>query len=193
VAIKRVMRECEWVTLKVIIDRIPRTGRDDGRPETETAWAMCPKSEDATVVWTEEMAWAFGVARKLLQNDSIAARMAFKESYVAELAKARQERRQVRWEVSLGWDKGGRVAPLVDAVLEGRITAERAKALLGEQADELGKALPRGGHMALPPGPVDDVTAKAVSLMPDGIAKAFAALAKRKAMPMATEEDTSGA
>ena len=42
-------------------------GATDGRLGPEEAWALCPRSEDATVVWTPEIARAFhGGARTLL-------------------------------------------------------------------------------------------------------------------------------
>jgi hypothetical protein len=184
VAIKRVMRECEWVTLKVIIDRIPGTGHNDGRPEPETAWALCPKTEAASVVWTEEMATAFGVARLLLRDgDPIAARMAFREAYIAELAIARRRGIAVKWEASLGHDRYGRVAVLRQAADEGRISHNQARALLGELADELG---PQEDGRALsahdPREELTEETKKMVARMPSGIAKAFAALVKEKAM-----------
>ncbi len=143
-AIKRTMRECEWITLKVILERIPGVGVEDGRPEPEVAWAMCPKTEDVSVVWTEEMAAAFGAARPLiLDGDLIAARMAFRESYSSNLKLARAEARPVRWIVSLGWDKSDRVRSLSDAIQTKRITAQHAFGLLdAKQQEELLLQLP---------------------------------------------------
>ena len=41
------------LTIADVIQRL-----DDGRPGAEEAWAMIPKSEGSTVVWTAEMAHA---------------------------------------------------------------------------------------------------------------------------------------
>jgi hypothetical protein len=185
-SLDRVMRECEWLTLKAIIERIPGRGTDDGRPEPETAWAMCPKSEDASVVWTQEMAAAHGIAKTLLDDgDAIAARMAFRETYVSEVSRARREGRPARWEVSLGFDKDGRVPVLAEAVEKGRISEKHALALVGDQAIELQKALPASKVPQLA-GEVKEVVAK----MPAGIRSAFAALVKQKAMPALSKQET---
>lgn len=142
------LRACRRVPYPVrlphILERLPGHGADDGRPEPETAWAMCPKSDEASVVWTEEMMLAFdGARRLLLEGDSIAARMAFKESYAAELNKARTEGRPIKWSVSLGFDKADQVRVLSEAIEKRRIPASHAYGLLGpEQQEELRMALP---------------------------------------------------
>lgn len=102
---------------------------DDGRPGVEEAWALVPKSEAETGVLTDEIAAAMGLALPLLP-DQIAARMAFKEVYQAEIVKARNERRPVRWFPSLGHDKDLREGPLKLAVEKGRLPASHAQALL---------------------------------------------------------------
>lgn len=143
-AITRVTRECEWVTPKAIIERIPGGGKDDGRPEVEVAWAMCPKTEEASVVWTDEMLEAYGVARSLIfDGDMIGARMAFKEAYGRELLRARADGRPIRWTVSLGWDKCDRVRALADGIAKHRLSAVNALGLLGlEEQDQLLLQLP---------------------------------------------------
>jgi hypothetical protein len=40
----------------------------DGRPGAEEAWAMLPRDEAGSVVWTAEMAAAFGVALPLIEE-----------------------------------------------------------------------------------------------------------------------------
>lgn len=116
----------------------------DGRPGPEEAWALCPKNEEISVVWTEEMAKAFELARKLLnEGETIAARFAFKEKYATLLKSARLESRPVKWEVSLGWDKADRVRALTEAVQKTQISPRQAYDLLGpEGQDELLLALP---------------------------------------------------
>jgi len=122
-------------------------GATDGRLGPEEAWALCPRSEDQTVVWTPEIARAFnGGARELLGvGDEIAARMAFKEVYEREVAEARAMGRPVEWEASLGWKRADRVAPVALAVANGRISREYAfNVIQHEQHDELRLMLPAG-------------------------------------------------
>lgn len=100
---------------------------DDGRPGPEEAWAMLPFDERQTIVWTEEMAGAWGVALPLLaEGDRIAARMAFLESYRTRVQRARDAGSKVHWTVSFGHDQRGRDIALADAVARGRIRADRA-------------------------------------------------------------------
>lgn len=111
------------LTVSDVISRI-----DDGRPGPEEAWAMMPIDESQSVVWTDEMAHAFGIALPLLDaGDKIGARMAFKEAYTKALAQARDERKPVTWTPSLGHSKEGRDGVLMDAVQKGRLTMERAQ------------------------------------------------------------------
>ena len=127
------------LTVEAIISRL-----DDGRPGAEEAWAMMPKSESASVVWTDEMAEAFGVASALLdEGDAIAARMAFREVYQRLVSEARVTRKPTVWRPSLGWDFAGRETALRAAVEKRRITADRAQALLpAGRFSEDSKALP---------------------------------------------------
>lgn len=101
---------------------------DDGRPGAEEAWAMVPKSEAESAVWTTEASQAFGVAVHLLDaGDKVAARMAFKETYLRMVTQARSVGRPVEWMVSLGHDPRGRDSVLTQAVEAGRISLERAR------------------------------------------------------------------
>lgn len=118
----------ELRTFPTIADIATRV--DDGRPGAEEAWAMIPKDEDASVVWTEEMARAFGIARALLEGDPIAARMAFKEAYAKEISDARAARKPPRWIPSLGFEKSGRQAAIQEAIDKCRIEFKAACLLL---------------------------------------------------------------
>lgn len=105
---------------------------DDGRPGAEEAWAICSVSlgdEGATIVWTEEMQQAFGVACAL-GDDHVAARMAFKESYENNVLAARDIGKPVRWIPSLGWRTQDRVQPLVDAMEKGRLSVANVQHFL---------------------------------------------------------------
>lgn len=109
-----------------VLDRL-----DDGRPEPNEAWAMIPKDEYKTVVWTREMAEACGIARSLLEDgDHVAARMAFLESYKAKCAESRNNGMPVSWEPSLGFDKNGREQVLIEAIEKGRLTQQHVAGLL---------------------------------------------------------------
>lgn len=126
-ALSKCRRELKGrLTLSEIISRI-----DDGRPGPEEAWAMIPRDESATIVWTEEMCAAWAIADQLIQQgEEVAARMAFKETYTRALAEARDERKPVCWRVSLGHDANGREAVLCDAVRKGRLTTGYVSKLL---------------------------------------------------------------
>lgn len=103
---------------------------DDGRPGAEEAWAMIPTTEDASVVWTEEIRDAYGISRGLMSSDMIAARMAFRETYLRLVSDARAQKKPVRWEPSLGLDPIGREIALKQAVEKGRLKHDHAQSLL---------------------------------------------------------------
>lgn len=139
-ALSRCRKELRRVTLADILDRIP-----GGHPNAEEAWAIVARSlndERVTVVWTDEMSRAFGVALNL-QDDPVAARMAFKECYAKEVNQSRNNGTAPRWHVSLGHDPYGREAPILEAVKCGRLTADYAASLLPyrDQPSEQVKAL----------------------------------------------------
>ena len=134
VAVKRACSELRGrLTLPDILERLP-----NGHPGAEEAWSICSRclnDERLTVVWTREMAQAFGVALGL-QADPVAARMAFKETYNANIAQARLERRAPVWTVSPGTDKDGRELAILDAVEKGRISVAYAQAVLPYHREE---------------------------------------------------------
>lgn len=126
-ALSRCRRELKRVTLADIIERIP-----GGHPGPEEAWAMVSGAlgdEGASVVWTEPMREAFFVATAL-SDDPVAARMAFRETYVKKVAEARERGDEIRWQASLGHDPHGREPVLRRAVEQGLIPADQARTLL---------------------------------------------------------------
>lgn len=125
-ALARCRREVRGaLTIQDVVSRL-----DDGRPGPEEAWAMMPFDESQSVVWTDEMANAFGIARGLLdEGDKVGARMAFKEAYIRLVGEARDDGRAVSWTPSLGYDKSGQDAVLSEAVSLGRLTHEHAKSI----------------------------------------------------------------
>lgn len=123
-ALVRCRKEVRGVlTLQDVISRL-----DDGRPGAEEAWAMLPKSESESAVWSAEMSQAFGVASGLLDaGEVVAARMAFKETYTRMVAQARDAGEPVAWQVSLGHDPRGREPVLLAAVEAKRISLAAAR------------------------------------------------------------------
>jgi hypothetical protein len=119
---------------------------NDGRPGSEEAWAMVPIGEDQTVVWTTEMAEAYGACSQLLATgDRIGARMAFKEAYERLVDQAKRAGRRPVWQASLGSDADKRKRELTAAVDAGKLTAEAAH----EQCPVL--PMPSSQRALLPP------------------------------------------
>ncbi len=138
-ALTRCRKELRKITLADILDRIP-----SGHPGIEEAWSMVAgllDNEDVSIVWTDEIAQAFGVARHLA-GDKIAARMAFKESYVKAVAEARDKRKGPSWRVSLGYDHHGRKGALEEAVRLGRLPIEHARKFLPDLSIPEGVKVP---------------------------------------------------
>lgn len=123
-ALARCRKEVRGVlTVSDVVTRL-----DDGRPGVEEAWAMLPMREADTAVWTDEMREAWGVAQPLLAvNEIVAARMAFKETYLRLVNEAREKATPPSWSVTLGHDGSGREAAVMKAVDRGYITLELAR------------------------------------------------------------------
>jgi hypothetical protein len=131
-ALTRCRREVRnRLTLADVLERL-----DDGRPGPQEAWAIVAPTlhdEGPTIVWTEEMAHAMGVARTC--DDAVAARMAFIEAYRTNCQRARDSGTPARWTPSLGHDKGGRDGPLLAAVAAGKLLPQHvAQYLIGDTA-----------------------------------------------------------
>lgn len=110
-----------------LADVLLRITEQDGRPSADEAWALCPMSEDATAVITDEISAALAVAQPLIDaGDKIAARMAFKSAYERQVDEARQQNRPVKWWASLGHDKAGREPVIRQAVQQGRLSRDQA-------------------------------------------------------------------
>lgn len=115
------------LTLAEILDRIP-----SGHPGPEVAWATIAKAmgnEQLTLVWTDQMREAYGIASQLA-DDPVQARMAFKEAYLALVKQARQTGLKPVWSVSLGYDVKGRELAVSEAVAKGQIPYEQARKLV---------------------------------------------------------------
>lgn len=105
----------------------------DGRPGADEAWAMLPyRDEESTVVMTEEMSEAFGIASQV--DDRNGARMAFREAYNRIVDRNKRAGIAPRWFASLGSDKNGREIALNEAVRLGRLRSEHVAGLLPSPA-----------------------------------------------------------
>ena len=107
-----------------IIKQINATVANDGRPGADEAWAIAAQSADegATVVWTEEIAEAWGAARSVMAlGDEVGARVAFRDVYNRIVHDARCARRPLVWQAALGTDRTRQASALRIAVDMGRI------------------------------------------------------------------------
>ena len=121
-----------------IVDRLP-----GGHPGPEEAWSVIGPSlqnESLTVVWTDQMREAFGVALGLA-DDPTAARMAFKETYTKLVNEARSRNQGPKWSVSAGTDKQHRELIVQEAVKAGKLMPEYANQFLPLPE-------PTGSHLA---------------------------------------------
>lgn len=127
-ALVKVRKTGKRFSLGAVIDEIDQ---NDGRPGADAAWAMLPFDENQTVVWTNEMRTAWGLASPLWEmGDKFGARRAFVEAYGKEAEKAREQGATLFWEVSLGLDPLGREAPLRAAVERGLLPSSQLPNLL---------------------------------------------------------------
>lgn len=128
-AIRRCQGELRHrVTLADILDRIPSQ-----HPGVEEAWAQVSKvmnnEQVSSIVWTEQMREGFGAA-VAVQDDKIAARMAFKEVYTRAVREARANRQLPSWSVSLGYNKALRDECVREAAQRNLISQVYAAKLL---------------------------------------------------------------
>lgn len=148
-----------------IIAQIEGLAANDGRPGADEAWAIAVAARDeaATVVWTDEMQEAWGVATMVMDlGDEVGARMAFKDAYGRLVDEARRRRNPPSWQVSMGHDSQGRREAIERAVEAGRLPPSTLEGL----------PAPAGEAVALLEGP-------AVKAMPDWVRDQFASLRER--------------
>lgn len=122
------------LTLPAIVQRI-----EDGRPDVQSAWDLLPRSESASVVWTNEVVLAWSAALpQLMEGDDAGAQQTFESAYRKALVEARMRGEPVRWIPSLGSDLSGRRKTLLDAVEQHKLSPEHVAPLLPETSmDEL--------------------------------------------------------
>jgi len=143
-ALDRCVRECKgWLAPADIISRI-----DDGRPGPDEAWALCPKTEAESAIWTDEMADAWGVVSGLVDaGDLVAARRSFLDAYEKRVKQARDRRRPVRWTPTLGNDPAGRERALRAAVDAGKLSPRHVAGLLPEPEYDLPQLSGKSGKV----------------------------------------------
>ncbi len=130
-ALSRCRKECRKLALVDILDRLPH-----GHPGPEEAWGIVSQGmadEGATMIWTEEMREAFGIANKVAE-DAVGARMAFKESYSRLIGEARTARTAPQWSVSIGSNKAHRELAILEGLKCGRLSQAYAQKLLPREA-----------------------------------------------------------
>lgn len=125
-ALGRCRRELRGrLTVAEITSRIP-----DGRPGPDEAWGMIAWDEAQTVVITTEMQQAQRAAWAIHETDKTGARMAFKESYIAQCQENRTAHKPVEWVIEQGWDAEGRKGVIEEALAKGRISPQVAQRFL---------------------------------------------------------------
>lgn len=154
-----------------IIAKLEQHVADDGRPGPQEAWALAMRSTDEadTIVWTAEIAEAFGHAAPILRaGDEVGARMAFLEIYARLVDAARRARTAPQWAPSLGHDPQRRERAIAEAAQRGLLDAGQYPSL----------PLPRGDAPLL-------LTGASQSGIPDSARAALLALREWLTTPLA--------
>ena len=105
----------------------------------DEAWSIAMQAEDeqSTVVWTQPIAEAWGIAKNVLP-DRTGARMAFKSAYERILS-GLPANAALKWYPSIGIDAARREDALNEAVKMGRLSGEHAAGLLPPPKTEQNK------------------------------------------------------
>lgn len=120
------------INLAEIIKRI-----DDGRPSAQVAWSEYPMNEEDSALLTEEQQKAFcSVSHLLYVNDPIPARMAFIKKYNQLIEESRASAVPVKYVLSNGSYKQGRIDAVKIGVQEGKLLKARACWLLQHTIDD---------------------------------------------------------
>lgn len=118
------------LTLAAILERMPSA---NAYLTANEAWSVALEAQDEmrTVIWTDEISQAAGVAMPILQQgDEVGARMAFIAAYDREVAKAKAEGRAPRWWPSLGESKEQRREAIEQGIKDGLLPAPKVEHLL---------------------------------------------------------------
>lgn len=104
------------------------------------AWAIAVESvdENATIVWTPQIAEAWNVARPVFDiGDEVGARMAFKDAYARFVREANKAGQAIEWNVSEGFDKSTKALALTKASEQGRIEKDNEALQLAYEKPQL--------------------------------------------------------
>lgn len=126
-ALSRCRKELRRITLSDILDRIP-----GGHPGPEQAWALCSQAmhdETRSLIWSDEMREAYAAA-SAVDDDPVAARMAFKEVYMKAVAQSRDAQTPITWTLSRGTDTALLELVVSEGVKAGQLTPAYAQRLL---------------------------------------------------------------
>ena len=149
------------LTTKAVIDRIDAVM---GRPDANEAWATALQALDErnTVVWMQEMAQAWEVARPLVKGgDEIGGRMTFRDAYERLVRTAREERRVPVPFVSLGQESDLRAVGIEKAVKLGYLSpGEAALYLPAPKTSVIDPLLLLAGQAEIPAGMPPEVCAR---------------------------------
>lgn len=138
-------------------------------PAEAYALALTSSNQQATVVWTDEIAQAWAVAAPLLDSgDKFGARQAFIEAYGRITGEARALRRRPMVQISLGHDPEARTRAVQEAIASGRLHGG-LEALTDDLREQLQLPGPRAalalpGPESAPMGPKREVLAKLAAL-----------------------------
>lgn len=122
----------EWPSVSAVTNLV----NPSGHPTPEKAWSLiAPKvSSDApTVFVTEPMREAYGAAMAL-EDDLVAARMAFKETYQQAVNTAEAAGAPVKWSMMPGTDRNMKELAIAEAVKKGIAQPEWAMKQLPVEA-----------------------------------------------------------
>lgn len=114
-----------------IIAQMEKRNPEPQWPSADEAWAIAQTAmhEDQSLVWTDEIAQAWGIAREVMP-DRTGARMAFKAAYDRLIAETKAKGCPPKWIVSPGSDVRLRAQALEQAVQMQRITHDHAQKFL---------------------------------------------------------------
>lgn len=109
----------------------------DGHLPADEAWAIAIQAmdESETVVWTQEIAEAWGAAKLIMQSgDEVGARMAFRSAYERRVTGSRANGRNAKWFPSLGHDPAKRAVALEAAADRLRLPHLAEQAAIEDQS-----------------------------------------------------------
>lgn len=120
-----------------IVRRIAAMAPSDGHLPADEAWAIAAKAmdESETVVMTQEIAEAWGVAQEVMRlGDEVGARMAFRSAYERRITESRANGQRPKWFASLGHDPAKRASALETAADRLRLPHLAQQAAIEDQS-----------------------------------------------------------